>query len=91
MPNRQNFTGYILAGGKSSRMKRDKAFLEIGGKTFLENAFSALAPNCKRVKIVLNPAQKHFIEKTSRRSRIHLRYIRKLRRARRHSRGVKRL
>jgi molybdenum cofactor guanylyltransferase len=58
-----NFTGYILSGGKSSRMGADKAFLEIGGKTFLENAVGILQPICSQVKIVLNPSQKHFIEK----------------------------
>jgi molybdopterin-guanine dinucleotide biosynthesis protein A len=30
-----NFSAVILAGGKSSRMGRDKAFLEIGGETLL--------------------------------------------------------
>jgi molybdopterin-guanine dinucleotide biosynthesis protein A len=30
-----NFTAVILAGGNSSRMGRDKAFLEIGGQTLL--------------------------------------------------------
>ena len=30
-----NFSAVILAGGKSSRMGRDKAFLETGGKTLL--------------------------------------------------------
>jgi molybdopterin-guanine dinucleotide biosynthesis protein A len=30
-----NFSAVILAGGKSSRMGRDKAFLEIGGQTLL--------------------------------------------------------
>ena len=30
-----NFSAVILAGGKSSRMGRDKAFLEIGGKPLL--------------------------------------------------------
>jgi molybdopterin-guanine dinucleotide biosynthesis protein A len=29
-------TGVLLAGGKSRRMGRDKRFLELGGKTFLE-------------------------------------------------------
>ena len=57
------FSGYILAGGKSSRMGRDKAFLEINGKSFLENAADALRPYCSSVKIVLNKSQTHFIEK----------------------------
>jgi molybdenum cofactor guanylyltransferase len=58
-----NFSGYVLAGGKSSRMGADKAFLKIGEKTFLENATRALKPNCGRVKIVLNKSQTHIIEK----------------------------
>lgn len=57
------FTGYILTGGKSSRMGTDKAFLKIGEKTFLENAFQALEPNCEKVKAVLNESQTRFIEK----------------------------
>jgi molybdopterin-guanine dinucleotide biosynthesis protein A len=31
----ENVTGFILAGGKSSRMGADKAFLEFGGQTLL--------------------------------------------------------
>lgn len=31
-----NFSAVILAGGKSSRMGRDKAFLEIGGRKLLD-------------------------------------------------------
>ncbi|MGI9055575.1 MAG: molybdenum cofactor guanylyltransferase [Pyrinomonadaceae bacterium] len=58
-----DFTGYILAGGKSSRMGTDKAFLKIGEKTFLENAVEILKPNCKQTKIVLNKSQNHLIEK----------------------------
>lgn len=58
-----DFTGYVLAGGKSSRMGEDKAFLKIGDKTFIENAIDALKPNCEPVKIVLNKSQAHFIEK----------------------------
>ena len=57
------FTGYILAGGKSSRMGTDKAFLKIGEKTFLENAVEILKSNCEQIKIVLNKSQNHFIEK----------------------------
>jgi molybdopterin-guanine dinucleotide biosynthesis protein A len=39
---RNSFESYILAGGKSTRMKRDKAFLELGGKTLLERAVETL-------------------------------------------------
>ncbi|MCB1023640.1 MAG: molybdenum cofactor guanylyltransferase, partial [Acidobacteria bacterium] len=59
-----NFSGYVLAGGRSSRMGRDKAFLEINGKTFLQNAIEILSPVfASRVKVVLNRQQTHFIEK----------------------------
>lgn len=59
-----NFSGYVLAGGKSSRMKTDKAFLETGGETFLERAVKTLQVVCEtRVKIVLNSAQTHFLER----------------------------
>ncbi len=50
-------------GGKSSRMGKDKALLEIGGKMFLENAIDALRPACASIKVVLNKSQTHFIEK----------------------------
>jgi len=59
-----NFTGYVLAGGKSSRMKTDKAFLQIGGETFLTRALKTLSTVCdNRVKIILNKAQTNFIER----------------------------
>lgn len=62
--NFEEFTGYILIGGKSSRMGTDKAFLEIGDKNFVENAIALLKPICAdRIKIVLNPDQNHLIEK----------------------------
>lgn len=53
-----------MAGGKSSRMGADKAFLETGGETFLSRAAGNLSKVCENpVKIVLNQNQKHFIEK----------------------------
>jgi len=52
------FEGFVLAGGKSSRMKTDKAFLEFGGETFLSRAVRTLSPVCDgRTKIILNPNQ----------------------------------
>jgi len=58
-----NFTGYVLAGGKSERMKTDKALLQIGGETFLTRAVKTLAPVCEnRVKVVINRTQTNFAE-----------------------------
>ncbi|MDQ2746058.1 MAG: molybdenum cofactor guanylyltransferase [Acidobacteriota bacterium] len=57
-------SGFVLVGGKSSRMKTDKAFLQINGETFLERAVKTLQNVVEnRVDIVLNQTQKHFIER----------------------------
>ena len=59
-----NFSGYVLAGGRSSRMRTDKAFLEIGGESFLERAVKTLSETCENsVKMVLNNSQANFIER----------------------------
>jgi molybdenum cofactor guanylyltransferase len=52
-----NFTGFVLVGGKSSRMGVDKFALKFGGETFLERAVNTLKPICESVKIVLNQHQ----------------------------------
>lgn len=44
--------GFILAGGESRRMGRDKARLVLGGKTFLERIVAELAPVVVSVGIV---------------------------------------
>lgn len=60
----ENFSGFVLVGGKSLRMQTDKAFLEIGGATFVERAVKTLATVCEnRVAVVLNQTQRHFIER----------------------------
>jgi molybdenum cofactor guanylyltransferase len=56
------FTGYVLAGGKSSRMGADKSLLAIGGETFLERAARTLAP-AGEIKIVVNENQKENFER----------------------------
>lgn len=62
----ENFSGYVLAGGKSSRMGADKAFLKIGGETFIERAVKILKSVCgDQVKIVVNANQKNLVEKIS--------------------------
>lgn len=42
-------TGVVLCGGQSRRMGRDKALIEFGGRTLLENAVSALDEVCGEV------------------------------------------
>jgi len=48
----QNATAFILAGGKSSRMGEDKAFLRLHGKTLLEIAHGLVSGACGKVSIV---------------------------------------
>jgi molybdenum cofactor guanylyltransferase len=54
---KSDFTGFVLAGGKSSRMGTEKHALEIDGETFLMRAVNVLKPACETVKIVLNQTQ----------------------------------
>ncbi len=44
--------GYVLAGGRSSRMGQDKAALHLGGATLLELAVRKLQPVCDEVVVV---------------------------------------
>jgi molybdopterin-guanine dinucleotide biosynthesis protein A len=51
--------GFLLAGGKSSRMGTniDKAFLEFGGQTLLDRALTVMGAVCESVTIVGDPAK----------------------------------
>ena len=51
--------GFLLAGGKSSRMGTgvDKAFLEFDGQTLLDRALTVMGAVCDRVTIVGDPAK----------------------------------
>jgi molybdopterin-guanine dinucleotide biosynthesis protein A len=52
------FDGYILTGGKSSRMKTDKAALRFGDATFAERALAALQSiAARRVSFVVGANQ----------------------------------
>jgi len=44
--------GYVLAGGRSSRMGRDKALLELGGRTLTEHAVAKLRRFCADVHVL---------------------------------------
>ena len=47
----------VLAGGASRRMGRDKATLELSGRTFVERAVTTLATRCAPVFVVAAPGQ----------------------------------
>ena len=49
--------GFLLAGGKSSRMGADKAFLNFEGGTLLDRALGVLKAACGSVTIVGDPAK----------------------------------
>ena len=52
------FTGYVLAGGQSTRMGRDKALLEIGGQPLIQSAVNLLKAVTERV-VILGPAEQY--------------------------------
>jgi molybdenum cofactor guanylyltransferase len=47
-------TGFIVAGGKSSRMGRDKAWLEIGGEPMIRRIIRAFSPVTNSIGIIAN-------------------------------------
>src|SRR5215475_8009161 len=48
--------GFIQAGGRSSRMNRDKAWLEIEGSPMIERVIAAARPAVGRLGIIVNAA-----------------------------------
>ncbi len=61
MNNKLELSGFILAGGKSKRMGKDKAFLTIQEEPMLKRAISLIQPFCQTVSISgQNPAYNVF-------------------------------
>ncbi len=58
-PAKPSHMGFLLAGGKSSRMgvNTDKAFLDFHGQTLLDRALTVMGEVCDRVTIVGDPAK----------------------------------
>jgi molybdopterin-guanine dinucleotide biosynthesis protein A len=52
---RSQLTGFVLAGGKSTRMGRDKAVLPLNGRTLLETALATVRPVANEVFILGPP------------------------------------
>jgi molybdopterin-guanine dinucleotide biosynthesis protein A len=51
---KEDVTAFVLAGGKSTRMGREKAMLELGGRTLLERALK-LASSAAAATIIVGP------------------------------------
>ena len=49
--------GFVLVGGRSSRMGTDKALLRLGGQTLLERALAVLRGVCREVAVAGDPAR----------------------------------
>lgn len=54
---RTSMQGYVLAGGRSSRMAQDKALLEVEGEPLLQHALRRLQAVCTDVAILSGPAR----------------------------------
>ena len=54
MSNKNNITGIILAGGKSTRMGSDKGFVIYQNKPFIQHIIDALQPLVNEIIIVSN-------------------------------------
>src|SRR5437016_10111323 len=50
-------TGYVLAGGASTRLGRDKALVEVGGTPMLTRMIELLGGVTKQVKLVAAPGK----------------------------------
>jgi molybdopterin-guanine dinucleotide biosynthesis protein A len=47
-------TGFVTAGGRSTRMGRDKALLELGGRPIIEHIIEALQPVTSGLAVIAN-------------------------------------
>jgi molybdopterin-guanine dinucleotide biosynthesis protein A len=49
------WTGVVLAGGRSSRMGRDKALIEVDGRSLLDRALDKLEPHVQELLVIGDP------------------------------------
>ncbi|NPA58041.1 MAG: NTP transferase domain-containing protein, partial [Aquificae bacterium] len=60
-----NLSAILLAGGRSSRMGRDKAFLELNGKTFLRIIGEKLSKHCGEIIVSGNREKEVYLSQLS--------------------------
>lgn len=53
--SRGGWTGVVLAGGRSSRMGRDKALIEVDGRSLLDRALDKLDPHVAELLVIGEP------------------------------------
>jgi molybdopterin-guanine dinucleotide biosynthesis protein A len=58
---KRDVTGVILVGGKSRRMGRDKAFLELAGKTLFERVLDLFRANFERILLIGDNADRFSV------------------------------
>ena len=58
-----NVTGILLAGGKSSRMGKDKALIKYGDETFMSNSLKKLHKLFDEVIVVADNIEKYLSSK----------------------------
>ena len=60
--NEHNILGSILAGGKSTRMGKDKLFLNLNNKTLIEHTVNKVKKHLKELIIVTNKEHEFFVK-----------------------------
>ncbi len=59
--NTNTITGIILCGGKNSRMGKNKALLELGGKLVINHVIETLEPICNEIILSTNNNELDFL------------------------------
>jgi molybdopterin-guanine dinucleotide biosynthesis protein A len=54
---KQGWTGVVLAGGRSSRMGRDKALIVVNGRSLLDLALDKLDAHCAELLVIGDPGK----------------------------------